>query len=226
MLSLTLRTSMQQIVSPSLLSCDFLNIENEIKCFNTMEDVWFHLDIMDGHFVPNLTFGLPIIKLMPKITSIKLDAHFMVSNPEFHIEDFKYSGIHNFTFHFEATNSPLELIKKAKQYYPSVGISLRPNTPLSVLTDEMLQTLDMVLIMSVEPGFGGQSFIEGTWDKLAELSKRQQTLGTNLMVQVDGGVTNVNSKQLREAGATNLVAGSYIFKDGPSSYLEKVNSLK
>ena len=217
---------MQQIVSPSLLSCDFLNIENELKAFSQEKDLWFHLDIMDGHFVPNLTFGLPITKRMPKKTNIPLDAHFMVSNPEFHIEDHKNSGIHNFTFHIEATDKPLELIKKAKEYYPSVGISLKPKTPVSSITDEMLQSLDMVLIMSVEPGFGGQSFIEGTWDKLNELKKRQNKLGLNLIVQVDGGVNGDNAKKLREHGANNLVAGSYIFKDGPDSYSSKIATLR
>lgn len=214
------------IVSPSILSCDFLNIENEIKHFDGVKDLWLHLDIMDGHFVPNLTFGTPIVKMISKKTQTPLDAHFMVTNPEFYIESMKDFGLANFTFHHEAAQDSLQMIEKAKQYFPSVGVSIRPKTPVSALSDDVLKALNLVLVMSVEPGFGGQSFIESTYDKIKELRERESQLETNFMIQIDGGVSNVNSKALIEAGADNLVAGSYVFKGGPSTYLDKVESLR
>lgn len=210
------------IISPSLLACDFLNIENELKAFDGFSNVWFHLDIMDSHFVPNLTFGHPIVSLISKKTSIPLDAHFMVTNPEFFIDTFKGYNIHNFTFHYEACENHIELIKKAKNHYKSVGLSIKPNTSIEVLTKEIVRELDLILIMSVEPGFGGQSFIEDTYTKVTKLRAKYP----NIEIQVDGGVKDSNAKKLINRGATNLVAGSYIFKDGPSSYQTKVNSLR
>jgi len=217
------------IISPSLLSCDFLNIETELKYFDNVENFWFHLDIMDGHFVPNMTFGNPIIKKITDKTNQPCDAHFMVSNPEFYIDSLKDYKIHNFTFHFEAVENAdevLRLAKKAKEFYPSVGVSIKPKTPFSVLTDEILKEIDLLLVMSVEPGFGGQSFIEGTYDKLNEIKKSKDENGYNFQVQIDGGVSSANAKKLIEHGSDNLVAGSYVFKEGPSTYLDKVESLR
>lgn len=213
-------------ISPSLLACDFLNIESELRAFDGFENLWFHLDIMDSHFVPNLTFGHPIVSLISKKTSIPLDAHFMVTNPKFYIETFKDFNIHNFTFHYEACENPLELILEAKKIYPSVGLSIKPGTSVNVLTDEILQELDLVLIMSVEPGFGGQSFIEETYEKIHALNEKKKEIKTSFSIQVDGGVKDINSKKLIDAGADNLVAGSYVFKEGASSYKTKVESLR
>lgn len=214
------------IVSPSLLSCDFLNIETELKYFDNVSDFWFHLDIMDGHFVPNLTFGHPIIKLIAKKTKQKLDAHFMVTNPEFYVDTLKDVGIHNFTFHVEACPDSLSLVKKAKEFFPSVGVSLKPSTPLESISDELLQNIDLLLVMSVEPGFGGQSFIESTWERLQQIRERQTKLGTDVMIQIDGGVSDKNAPMLIQHGANNLVAGSYVFKGGPTEYLNRVESLR
>jgi ribulose-phosphate 3-epimerase len=214
------------IIAPSLLSCDFLNIEKEIKVFDGVKDFWFHLDIMDGHFVPNLTFGHPIVSLVSKKTTQKLDAHFMVTNPDFYIETFKDFKIHNFTFHVESCKNVLELISKAKKHYPSVGLSLKPSTPLNEISDEMFKAIDLLLVMSVEPGFSGQSFHESTYDRLKAISQIQKRLNTNFMVQVDGGVSDKNAKKLIDLGANNLVSGSYIFKNGPSKFLEMVESLR
>ena len=213
-------------VSPSLLACDFLNIEKELKSFDEFENFWFHLDIMDGHFVPNLTFGHPIVKKISKKTNQKLDAHFMVTNPEFYLETFKDLGIHNFTFHLEACNKPLELLKEGKKHYQSMGISIKPKTLVSDLSDEVLQNIDLLLVMSVEPGFGGQSFIEETYERLDEIMKRKKQLGLDFEIQIDGGVSDQNSNKLISHGATNLVAGSYVFKNGPSEYKSKVDSLR
>ncbi len=213
------------IISPSLLACDFLNIESELLAFKDFKDTWFHLDIMDSHFVPNLTFGHPIVKLISKRTEIPLDAHFMVTNPEFYIDTFKDYNIHNFTFHIEATDNVLELVKKAKKIYPSVGLSIKPKTPLDLISDEILAEIDLILIMSVEPGFGGQSFIEESYKRVEHFNKLKEKF-PQLMIQVDGGVTNNNAANLKKSGANNLVAGSYIFKDGPSTYKEKLESLR
>ena len=214
------------IISPSLLACDFLNIEPELNAFNNVLDMWFHLDIMDGHFVPNLTFGHPIIELITKKAKHKCDAHFMVTNPEFYGETLKNSGLHNFTFHLEATPDSLGLIKKLKANYPSVGISIKPNTAVSALSDEILKAIDLVLVMSVEPGFGGQSFMPSTFDKIKDLKARRKNLQTKFQIQVDGGVTDQNSKALIDAGADNLVAGSYVFKTNKENYPAKIESLR
>lgn len=214
------------IISPSLLACDFLNIEPELAAFDGVNDIWFHLDIMDGHFVPNLTFGHPIIELITKKATHKCDAHFMVTNPEFHGETLKKSGLHNFTFHLEATKDPLGLIKVLKNSYPSVGISIKPTTPANSLTDEILKAIDLVLIMSVEPGFGGQSFMPNAYDKIKELKLRREKLSTQFQIQVDGGVTDKNSKELIEAGADNLVAGSYVFKTTKEDYKNRIEALR
>ena len=215
-----------KIISPSILSCDFLNIETEINRFKDFKDIWVHLDVMDGHFVPNLTFGHEIISRLSKKTPLPLDAHCMVSNPEFYIETFKDFNLKNFTFHLEATDDPIALIKKAKQYYPMVGVSIKPKTEVSALSDDVLKALDLVLVMSVEPGFGGQKFMENAYDKIAELKSRQTSLKTDFQIQIDGGVSDVNAKKLFETGADNLVAGSYIFKAGPENYENKIESLR
>ena len=214
------------IISPSLLACDFLNIESELKAFDGINNLWFHLDIMDGHFVPNLTFGHPIIELITKKAIHKCDAHFMVTNPEFYGETLKKSGIYNFTFHLEAIPDPINLIHKLKTYYTSVGISIKPTTAVNELSDEVLSAIDLVLVMSVEPGFGGQSFIPSAFNKINELKLRRENLKTHFQIQVDGGVSDKNAKELIEAGADNLVAGSYIFKKGTENYKNAIESLR
>jgi ribulose-phosphate 3-epimerase len=214
------------IIAPSLLSANFLNLETEIKAFDKAKDLWFHLDIMDGHFVPNLTFGPTVIKNLSSITKNKLDAHLMVTNPNDHVEWFKDLGIHNFTFHWESVHHHDRLIQKIKDHYPSCGISLNPATSVDLIPDYILEEIDLVLLMSVNPGFGGQAFIPSVLDKIQSLNKRKKELKADFHIQVDGGVTNLNSKALIKAGATNLVAGSYIFKSKPEDYLKKVETLR
>jgi len=224
--SSSIRKKIMTIISPSLLACDFLNIESELKSFDGINNVWFHLDIMDGHFVPNLTFGHPIIELITKKTTHKCDAHFMVTNPEFHGETLRSAGIHNFTFHIEAIEKPLELARNLKNHYPSVGVSIKPGTDVSALSDELLKAIDLVLVMSVEPGFGGQSFMPSAYDKIRELKSRRENLKAHFQIQVDGGVSDKNSHELIKAGADNLVAGSFIFKQGKEKYKSAVESLR
>jgi ribulose-phosphate 3-epimerase len=214
------------IVSPSILSCDFLNIEKELSFFEDTKNLWVHLDIMDGHFVPNLTFGMPIIKQISNRSNLPLDAHLMVSNPKFHIDEMKDYGLTNITFHYEATDDPLELTLHAKKSYKSVGISIKPATLVSTLDLELLKNINLILVMSVEPGFGGQSFIENTYNKIEELNNIRNENNLSFQIQIDGGVTNNNSNKLREYGADNLVAGSYIFKETQDNYIKTVETLR
>ncbi len=213
------------IISPSLLSCDFLNIESQLKLFDDIENIWLHLDIMDGHFVPNLTFGNPIIKMIASKTSIPLDAHFMVTNPEFYIESLKEINLYNFTIHLEASKNILEDLGNIKKYYKSCGISIKPKTPVSNLSLEVLKLVDLVLVMSVEPGFGGQSFIESSVEKIKELDLIRKKHSLNFKIQVDGGISNQNSQKVINAGADNLVAGSYVFSKGDNNIGSQIKSL-
>lgn len=217
------------IVAPSLLSADFLNLERDISILSGASSTWLHLDIMDGHFVPNLTFGNPIIELISKKTTIPLDAHFMVTNPDFYLETFRSYNIHNFTFHYEALGSEkkiIEFIKEAKKIYPSTGISIKPKTPISKLTLSILSMVDLVLVMSVEPGFGGQKFIDSTWERLNELQQIRVQNELSFSIQIDGGISDQNAKRLIEYGVNNLVAGSFVFNDGPEKYLQNIELLR
>jgi len=212
------------IISPSLLSCNFLNMEKEIKSFSNEKDMWFHCDIMDGHFVPNLTFGHPIIKKICSISMHPVDVHLMVFNLDFFIDSFDKYKIHNLTFHYEASADIEQTVDKCKKYYPNVGISIKPNTPANVLSDTILKKINLVLIMSVEPGFGGQTFMENSYDKISFLKRKKLELGLNFEIQVDGGINHENSSKLISVGATNLVAGTYIFSS--TNYHQQINLLR
>ncbi len=215
---------MKTIIAPSLLACDFLNIEDEVKTFEPETDLWIHLDIMDGHFVPNLTFGKPIIQQIASITSHPLDAHLMVSNPIFHINSYKDLPLHNVTIHYESFDSNKELIAALdliKSHFPSAGLSIKPGTHLSSIANEILDRIDLFLVMSVEPGFGGQKFIQDTYQKLNDLQK----ISPSFQIQIDGGVDDSNAVKLIQHGANNLVAGSYLFKSKPySNQIAKLRS--
>ena len=213
------------IISPSILACDFANIESELNALKGIEKIWIHLDIMDGHFVENLTFGIPVVKRIAEVTRHKLDAHLMVTNPEFHITKMRDFGLHNITFHYEAVKNPLSLIEKAKGDYPNVGLSIRPQTGVAELSDEVLRSLDLVLIMSVNPGLGGQSFLPVALDKIATLKKRRKSLRANFIIQVDGGINRETARRTIAVGADNLVAGSYIFNGPQNSYRDNIESL-
>ena len=199
-------------ISPSLLACDFLNLENEINKLNKLKNIWIHLDVMDGHFVPNLTFGHEIIKRISEKSTNPIDVHLMVNNPHFYIETLKDFGVFNITWHLENNVDHIELIKIAKKYYKSVGISIRPNTSVKDIPLEILPLVDLILVMSVEPGFGGQSFMDNSIVKCQELKKLKDNQNLKYIIQIDGGISDLNSKSVTKAGAENLVAGSYIFK--------------
>ena len=217
---------MSVIISPSLLAADFLDLKSEIERLNQIDDLWLHLDIMDSHFVPNLTFGSPILSKLKSISRQKLDAHFMVTNPEFFAEAFKDMGIFNFTFHWEAVTHHDRLINHLKSIYPSVGISLNPSTPLNVVADYIWGKVDLVLLMSVNPGFGGQSFIPEIVDKIIELDEIRHKHQYQFQIQVDGGITDKNAGYLIQSGANNLVSGSYIFSEPNKDYQSRVNKIR
>ena len=212
------------IIAPSLLSADFSNLSSEVSKFDNLDHIWIHLDIMDGHFVPNLTFGATVLKNLQNYTDHKLDAHFMVTDPQNYISPFKNIGIHNFTFHYEAVEDPFSFIQEVQKNFPSAGITIKPDTPVKVLTDEVLSIVDLVLIMSVEPGFGGQSFIEDSVEKIAWLKNKKSELKATYKIQVDGGINQASAPKSISAGADILVAGSYIFKS--NDYSKAINSLR
>ena len=217
---------MSVIISPSLLSANFLELKTELERLNSIDNLWLHLDIMDSHFVPNLTFGEPVLNKIKLVTKHQLDAHFMVTNPDFFVDNFKDVGLHNFTFHWEAAHHHDRLIARIKSLYPSIGISLNPATPLNVIPNYILGKIDLVLLMSVNPGFGGQKFIPEISDKIRELAKIRKDHHYKFQIQVDGGVTDQNAADLISAGADNLVAGSYVFSAPHHDYVSRIVKLR
>ncbi len=214
---------MSVIIAPSLLSADFMNLADEIKMLNESEAEWLHLDIMDGRFVPNITFGMPIVSQMRKLTSKVLDVHLMIVEPEKYIESFHKAGADFLTVHEEACVHLHRTISQIKELGMKAGVSLNPHTPVEVLRD-IVSELDLVLLMSVNPGFGGQKFIENTYRKIERLRSMADACKSELIIEIDGGVTNKNAGKLVAAGANALVAGSYVF--GAPNPKEAIISLK
>lgn len=214
---------MATIVSPSVLSCDFANIQRDTEMLNTSEAEWLHIDIMDGVFVPNISFGLPVMKAFHKHAKKPLDVHLMIANPDDYLQDFKDAGAHILTVHYEVCPHLHRTIGAIKDLGMKAGVALNPHTPVSVLED-IIADLDLVLIMSVNPGFGGQKFIPQAVEKVRKLKTLITTSGSKALIEVDGGVNLETGKQLVEAGADALVAGSFVFKsDNP---VETVSDLK
>lgn len=210
------------IISPSILSADFANLERDIKRVEDDGADWIHVDVMDGHFVPNITIGVPVVKSLKQITKLPLDVHLMIENPDKYIEPFVKAGADILTFHYEAVkeNEIAELIKKIKSYGIKAGISIKPKTSPDVLLP-YLDIVDMVLVMTVEPGFGGQSFMGDCAEKIKFI---RQNSPENLIIQVDGGINSQTGKICKDFGANSLVAGSYIY--GADDILQAINSLK
>lgn len=206
------------IVAPSLLAADFSDLRNEIDKVEKAGAEYLHLDVMDGAFVPNISFGAPIISAIRKHSNLVFDVHLMIENPDRFIKDFVEAGADIITVHVEATKHLNRTLQLIKSYGKKAGISLNPSTPIEMIKYE-LKNIDMVLIMTVNPGFGGQAFIENMTDKIKEL----RTLDKNIDIEVDGGINAETGKKVKEAGANILVAGSYIFN---GDYKERIDSLK
>lgn len=211
------------LIAPSLLSCDFGRIKEEIQKIEETSAEILHLDVMDGHFVPNLTFGVPVIQAIKKYTTLDLDVHLMVENPQDYIEPLAELQVNYCSFHTECTYHVDRLIHQIKEKNMKAGIVLNPATHHSTL-EYIANIIDFVLVMTVNPGFGGQKFITSGLDKIEAIDSMRKQQNYSFLIEVDGGVTDKNAKQLIEKGADILVAGSYIFSG--SSYEERVRSLK
>ncbi len=211
-----------KILSPSLLSADFMNLQRDVDMLNESDAQWFHLDIMDGVFVPNISYGFPIIAPIRKATSKVLDVHLMITQPERYIDDFAKAGADYLTVHAEASTHLHRTLQHIRSKGMKAGVALNPHTPLSAI-EEVIDMADMVLLMSVNPGFGGQSFIESTLDKVVRLKAMVERRGASTLIQIDGGVTPVNAATLYEAGADVLVAGSAVFgSENPSQTIKDI----
>lgn len=201
-----------KFILPSILSADFANLGSQVKELEENGIETLHIDIMDGHFVPNISFGFPVMKSLRPITNMKFDVHLMIENPSDYIEEFVNSGADMITVHLEGNNHIHRLIQSIKGYNIKAGIAINPGTPVSALK-HLLQDLDLVLVMGVNPGFGGQSLIPFTIEKVKELDEIRKAQNLSFKISVDGGIKSTNYKEMLNAGADMLVAGSDIFKD-------------
>jgi ribulose-phosphate 3-epimerase len=217
---------MSVIVSPSLLSADFLNLGKDVEMVNKSAADWFHLDIMDGVFVPNISYGLPMVEQIKKIACKPLDVHLMIVQPERYIEAFRQAGADILTVHLEASTHLHRTLQQIKSCGMKAGVALNPHTPVHSLED-IIQDIDVVLIMSVNPGFGGQSFIPHSLEKIRKLKKLIQATQSKTLIEADGGVNTQTGQELINAGADALVAGSFVFKSPhPADTIRMLKELK
>ena len=216
---------MKKLIAPSVLAADFANLQRDSEMLNNSEADWFHIDIMDGVFVPNISFGMPVLKAIGEHAKKPLDVHLMIVDPDRYIETFADLNAAVLTFHYEACTHLHRSLQKIKSCGMKAGVALNPHTPVHLLTD-IIQDIDVVCLMSVNPGFGGQSFIENTYAKVKALKQLIIEKGASTLIEIDGGVTDQNAKALADAGADVLVAGSFVFKsDNPAETIARLKAL-
>ena len=213
------------IIAPSMLACDFGNLLSEIEMVNNSEANWFHIDVMDGVFVPNISFGTPIMKVLKENAKKTLDVHLMIVNPDNYLENFAELGTDILTVHYEACTHLHRTVQRIKDLKMKAGVAINPHTPI-VSLKSIVKDLDLVCIMSVNPGFGGQSFIEETYEKVKELNSLIKKQNSKAIIEIDGGVNSQNAKKLIDCGANALVAGSFVFKsENPTKTISELSSI-
>ena len=216
---------MSHKIAPSILAADFGNLQRDCEMINNSQADWFHIDVMDGHFVPNISYGMPVIQAIKKHATKPLDVHLMIEKPERYIEEFAKVGADIITIHYESTVHLHRTLTQIKDAGCKAGVVLNLTTPVSVLED-ILPKCYMVLLMSINPGFGGQKFEEITYNKVKKLRQMANDQGLNTHIEIDGGVTSANAKKLLDAGADVLVAGSFIFKsDNPTQTIADLKAI-